>query len=390
MSLFQISAPITITCHKRVAPYLAKEVTALGFTLIDTFVTGVHIQGTLQDCITLNLNLRCASQVLFTIDHFVATNADDIYDNVIDVAWEDLIPEDTYISVSSNVLNDTINNNLYANLRVKDAIVDRLRSIRGKRPETGSALNGAVVHLFWKGEEATLFLDTSGESLGRHGYRKFPGRAPMLESLAAATIIASGWDTTTPFINPMCGSGTLAIEAALMAKKATPALFRDDYAFMYLQDYDPTYYHTAYSLLKSRVKEQGHPPIIASDYSNMAIANAQKNAQAAGVADMITFEVCDFAETTVPENGKGAVFFNPEYGERLGENDALEIIYSRIGDFLKQRCKEYKGYVFTGNLELAKKVGLKANRRIEFYNSKIDCRLLEYDLYSGSKTHVPQ
>lgn len=385
MSIFNISNPITITCHKRIAPYLAEEVKALGFELKRTFVTGVEIEGTLRDCIKLNLNLRCASQVLFMVDHFEANDADDIYNNVIDIAWEDLIPADTYISVSSNVMNDTINNNMYANLRVKDAIVDRLRHVRGVRPDTGAELSGAVVHLFWKNDEAIIFLDTSGESLGRHGYRKFPGRAPMLEALAAATILSSKWDQESPFINPMCGSGTLAIEAALIAKNARPGLFRDNYAFMHLQDYDPTFYKIEMDRLHMQIKKDNLPMIIASDYSDQAIDNAKKNAHTADVADMITFQMCDFAATQVPEGGAGVVFINPEYGERLGENKELEFTYARIGDFMKQQCKGYKGYIFTGNLELAKKIGLKASRRIEFYNSKIDCRLFEYDLYDGTK-----
>lgn len=384
MSIFQIKSNIIVTCHKRVAPYLAQEIKALGFTNIDEFVTGVQLEGTLQDCIKLNLNLRCASQVLFMIDEFEANNADDIYENVIAITWENLIPKNTYISVTSNVHNDTINNSMFANLRVKDAIVDRLREEWGERPQTGSELIGAVVHLHWKNDEATLFLDTSGESLGRHGYRKIPGKAPMLEALAAATILASKWDKKTPFVNPMCGSGTLAIEAALMAKNIPPGMFRNNFAFMHLEDYKPHFYYKELDEIKAQIVENSPVTIIASDLSDWAIDNAKKNAAAAGVLDDIIFEVGDFAATTIPD-GNGVVFFNPEYGERLGETAALELTYARMGDFMKQYCQGYYGYIFTGNMELAKKVGLKAKRRIEFYNSKIDCRLLEYELYKGKK-----
>lgn len=385
MSLFSITAPITITCHKRLSVYLEQEVLALGFTIEDRFITGVRLRGTLNDCIRLNLNLRCASQVLFRIDQFEAGHPDDIYHNVLETGWEDLLPENGYFSVTSNVLHDTINNNLYANLRVKDAIVDRLNSIRGVRPETGSELKGAVVHLYWKGDEAEIFLDTSGESLGRHGYRKIPGRAPMLEALAAATVMATAWDRTGPFINPMCGSGTLAIEAALIATDARPGLFRTNYAFMHLAGYEEAIYLSERGALEARIKEVPGLRIIATDYSEVAIGNARKNARAAGVDDLIEFAVCDFADTEVPE-GNGVMMINPEYGERLGEQTALEHTYARIGDFMKQRCSGYHGYIFTGNMELAKKIGLKARRRIEFYNATIDCRLLEYELYSGSRT----
>jgi putative N6-adenine-specific DNA methylase len=384
MQLFEISAPITVTCHKRLSPYLEQEIRELGFTVEERFITGVRLHGTLNDCIRLNLNLRCASQVLFSLDHFEAHHPDDIYENLVEIGWEDLLPENGYFSVTSNVLHDTINNNMYANLRVKDAIVDRLRQLRGQRPETGAELKGAVAHLFWKGDEAEIFLDTSGESLGRHGYRKIPGKAPMLEALAAATVLATTWDSQSPFINPMCGAGTLAIEAALIATNARPGLFRMNYGFMHLQGYNEAVYLEERGRLETQIVEVPGLKIIATDHSDFAINNARKNARAAGVEELIEFAVCDFADTMVPE-GNGVMMVNPEYGERLGDLTALEATYARIGDFMKTRCEGYNGYVFTGNMELAKKIGLKAKRRIEFYNATIDCRLLEYELYKGSK-----
>jgi putative N6-adenine-specific DNA methylase len=386
MSLYTTPGSITITCNKRLAPYLEQEVRELEFDIEKTFVTGVTCKGTINDCIRLNLNLRCASQVLYRLKAFKAANADVIYDHVIDYAWETILPDDGYFSVTSNVSNPTIDNNLFANLRVKDGIVDRLREKTGKRPSTGSELAGAVIHLFWKDNDAELFLDTSGDSLARHGYRKIPGRAPMLEALAAATIYATRWDRNSPFVNPMCGSGTIAIEAAMIATNRRPGLFRTNYAFMHLQGYDENVYLKEDGLLEEQIIDPGALQIIATDYSEIAVDNARKNAIAAGVANMIDFSVCDFAETHIPQNTPGVFYVNPEYGARLGDISLLENTYSRIGDFMKQRCGGYLGYVFTGNLELAKKIGLKTNRRIEFYTSTIDCRLLEYELYKGSRT----
>lgn len=388
MSLYTTKAPITITCHKRIAPYLEQEVKDLGFTIEDAFVTGVRIKGTINDCIKLNLNLRCASQVLYSLKKIEAENADDIYNALHHYQWENIIPDPGYFSVTSNVMNDTINNSMFANLRVKDAIVDRLRSKRGTRPSTGSELTGAVIHLFWKNEEAEIFVDTSGDSLARHGYRKIPGRAPMLEALASATIYATRWDRVSPFVNPMCGSGTVAIEAALIATNTRPGLFRLNYAFMHLEGYNEEVYLKEMELLDQQIIDVPGLQIIATDYSDMAIANARKNAVAAGVADLITFAVCDFEATEVPKSTSGIMFMNPEYGERLGEQAELEATYSRIGDFMKKKCGGYFGYIFTGNLELAKKIGLKAKRRIEFYTSTIDCRMMEFELYDGSRRMV--
>ena len=242
MFLYTTVAPVTITCNKRLSPYLSQEVKELGFEAEETFVTGVRIKGTINDCIRLNLNLRCASQVLYSLKQFDAINADDIYNNLHTYPWENVLPENGYFSVTSNVLNPTINNNMFANLRVKDAIVDRMREKTGKRPSTGAELTGAVIHLFWKNESAEVFIDTSGDSLARHGYRKIPGRAPMLEALAAATILATKWDRKSPFVNPMCGSGTVAIEAALIATNTRPGLSRLNYAFMHLLGYNENIY----------------------------------------------------------------------------------------------------------------------------------------------------
>lgn len=385
MNLFTTPSTIIITCHKRIAPYLEKEVMELGFEVEETFVTGVKLKGTINDCIKLNLNLRCASQVLYSLRTFRAENADDVYSAVKHYPWENILPNPGYFSVTSNVNNPTINNSMFANLRVKDAVVDRIRDKRGERPSTGAELTGTVIHLFWKNEEAEIFIDTSGDSLARHGYRKIPGLAPMLEGLAAATILASKWNRQSPFINPMCGSGTLAIEAALIATNRRPGLFRTNYAFMHVQGYDDKVYLKEDALLEEQIKDVPGLRIIATDYNPKAIENAKKNAIAAGVNKLIEFAVCDFALTNVPENAAGVMMVNPEYGERLGELKELEGTYARIGDFMKQKCRGYFGYVFTGNMDLAKKIGLKANRRMEFYNSTIDCRLLEYELYAGTR-----
>jgi putative N6-adenine-specific DNA methylase len=290
--------------------------------------------------------------------------------------------------VTSNVDHPSINNNLYVNVKVKDAIVDRMTRETGRRPDSGSELKGAVIYVFWKQERVEVFVDTSGETLAKHGYRKIPGRAPMLEALAAATILATKWDRRAPFVNPMCGSGTVAIEAALLATNRKPGLLRDNYSFMHFKGYDDRVYKKELEEIKAQVHHVDGLEIVASDISANAVKIARSNAQEAGVEDMITFQQCDFEETNVIEGRGGVVYFNPEYGERLGDQSELESTYARIGDFLKKKCKGYSGYIFTGNLELAKKIGLKASRRIEFYNAKLDCRLLEFELYSGSRRQV--
>lgn len=385
MQVFHNKSKVIITCNKRLSPYLQEEVKALGYTIERSFQTGVELNITLTECIKLNLNLRCASQILYSLKEFKANTPDEVYETLHQMAWEDLIDFSGYFSVTSNVDNPNITTPLFANLKVKDAIVDRIKEKKGIRPNSGSDQNKTVIHLYWKDDRAEIFLDTSGETLAKHGYRKIPGKAPMLEALAAGVVYASQWDKKSPFINPMCGSGTLAIEAALIATNRSPGLFRMNYAFMHILGYDEEAFFAERRILKEQVIKNTDIKIVASDLSEDAIEVTRKNAKTAGVDTLITFENCDFAETQVPEGGKGVVIFNPEYGERLGTHSKLELTYKRMGDFMKQSCKGYFGYIFTGNPELAKKIGLKADKRIEFYNGKLDCRLLEYELYDGSR-----
>ncbi|HRJ29858.1 MAG TPA: class I SAM-dependent RNA methyltransferase [Cyclobacteriaceae bacterium] len=384
MLSFTRSSRIIVTCNKRLAPYLRQEIEELSFFPERTFQTGVELQGTINDCIKLNLNLRCASQVLFSLKEFKASDADKLYANLVNYPWDNILDKDGYFTVTSNVNNPTINNELFVNVKVKDAIVDRMRKQTGKRPDSGPDLDKTVIHLYWKDNDAEIFLDTSGQTLSKHGYRKIPGRAPMLEALACASVMATTWDKTSPFINPMCGSGTVAIEAALLATNRRPGLFRKNYSFMHVLGYDNAAYQNEHKKLLHKIKEVPGLLIHATDNREDAINISRINAQVAGVEELINFSVCDFEKTPIPE-GSGVVFLNPEYGERMGELAELELTYKRIGDFMKKQCQGYRGYIFTGNLDLAKKIGLKAKRRIEFYSAKLDCRLLEYELYAGSK-----
>jgi putative N6-adenine-specific DNA methylase len=384
MQVFHTENKIIITCNKRLSTYLQQEVEDLGFKPVRVFQTGVELLGTITDCIALNLNLRCASQVLYLIKSFNADDPKQLYDELVQIEWENLIDFSGYFSVTSTVNNEHILTPLFANVKVKDAIVDRIKSIKGIRPNSGAESNKTVVHLYWQDNEADIFLDTSGETLAKHSYRKIPGKAPMLEALATSTIMATHWDRKSTFINPMCGSGTLAIEAALLATDKCPGLFRMNYGFMHIMGYDETVFFTERRKLKDKAKKETGFKIIATDISEDAVDIAQKNAKTAGVEHLIDFSVCDFADTPVPEE-PGIVMFNPEYGERLGVHTKLEATYKRIGDYMKKDCLGYRGYVFTGNPDLAKVIGLRAARKIEFYNGKLDCRLLEYELYEGSK-----
>ncbi len=375
---------ILITCAKGIPPFLKQELLSLNCSILSEAIAGIETEGTLDDAQKLNLSLRTAHRVLFVLKEFEAKDADALYRELSHIPWEELIPADGYVCVTSSVETPSIRDTRFASLRCKDAIVDRIKDKRGTRPDSGPERGRSVVHLYWKDSRCTVYLDTSGESLSRRGYRKIPLAAPMQETLAAAVVLATGWQGERSFINPMCGSGTLAIEAALIGLGRAPGLLRGNFGFMHVPGYNEALWQKLREDARKRSKKELAGRIIATDIDPAAVEAAKKNAATAGVEHLIQFAVCDFAETPVPEGG-GIVVMNPEYGERMGDAAQLEAVYKGIGDFLKQKCGGYTGYVFTGSPVLAKKVSLKPKRSIPFWNSGIECRLLEYDLYSGSR-----
>jgi putative N6-adenine-specific DNA methylase len=206
----------------------------------------------------------------------------------------------------------------------------------------------------------------------------------MQETLAAAVVLATDWKGDQNLINPMCGSGTLAIEAALIGLNRPPGLLRTNYGFMHWRGFDESSWKKLRHEAKSGSKKSLNGKIIATDIRQEAVEAAKNNAATAGVDRLMEFKVCDYSQTPIPEGG-GVIVLNPEYGERSGDVEELKKTYQGIGDFFKKRCAGYRGYIFTGNFELAKHVGLRTKRRLPFFNSNIECRLLEYDLYEGTR-----
>ena len=371
---------IAVTVPEGLCPYLKAEVEALGLPVKSVTPTSLSTEGTSLDAMTLNLHIRTGHHVLFQIAAFRCRDADELYKELSKILWETIIPSDEYLSVVSNVRNATINDTRYPNLRCKDAIVDRIQARKGRRPDSGPDQTGAVVSLYWRDDRCTVYLDTSGESLSRRGYRRIPLGAPMQETLAAGVLTAMDIRPGAHFVNPMCGSGTLAIEAALMASGRVPGLIRQNFGFMHLLGFDLRAWEEMKKSAKAKVQKTLPSQIVATDESEQAVEAARKNAMTAGVEQLIRFEVCDYADTPVPP-APGAVVINPGYGMRMGDEPELVGTYRGIGAFLKQKCKGHRGAVFTANSALAGQVGLRAGRKIPFVNGKIECRLYVYDLY---------
>ena len=411
--------PIIISCAKQLSRWTEKEVKEMGYKPIEVTENTVVVRGAMRDVMRLNLFLRTAHRVLVPLLRTTCRNIRDLYEAVSSIDWENLLEADGYFSVSSIVHNLTIRDTRIPSLYTKDAIVDRMREKCQRRPDSGGENKGAAIFVYWEKNEAIIYLDTSGEPLSKRGYRRIPGSAPMQETLAAACIMAMGWDRKSPFLSPMCGSGTPAIEAVLMAMNRAPGALKGHFAFQSVKGYtriipgesapnvaprqragaSPEQIWKEMVLeAKENETTENLPRIIATDISPEAVENAHTNAIAAGVAPYIEFKACDFAETPVPEVGLvksedfrhetedtrkhksfGCVFFNPEYGIRLGDPKELAPIYERIGTFMNEKCRGWTGALITGNPDLARLVNLYYRTRIPFFNGPIDCRLFLYE-----------
>ena len=390
--------PIIISCAKELSRWTEKEAKSLGYGIVETTENTVVVRGDMRDVMRLNLNLRTAHRVLVPLLRAECRNIRDLYNLAKSIDWENILEPSGYFSVSSVVHNITIRDTRLPSLYTKDAIADRMREKTMRRPDSGGGNFGAAVFVYWERDEILFYIDTSGEPLSKRGYRLIPGSAPMQETLAAACIMAMEWDGKKPFVFPMCGSGTPAIEAALMAINRKSGLLKGHFAFQSVKGYDriitgekaprtaprqrmgasPAQIWKDMVLeAKEEEKSEGLPEIIATDISPEAIENAHSNAIAAGVAQYIKFKACDFAESPLPD-GEGFIFFNPEYGIRLGTMEELSPLYGRIGDFLAEKCRGWTGGLITGNPDLAKLVDLYWRNRVPFFNGPIDCRLFIY------------
>ena len=383
---WQRKTDIVLSCARHLAPYAADEARALGLAVTQADEDSVTVGGTALDAIRLNLWLRTAHRVLIPVGSFEAKNLEHLYRHASTIRWEDWIGPDGYFTTHGTIRNDTIRDTRVAAMRLKDAIVDRIRSVHGRRPDSGPEDKGASVFLYWHERDLRIFIDTTGNALSRRGYRLLPGKAPMQEALAAAVIMATGWAPSTPFVAPMVGSGTPAIEAAMIAKRRAPGLTRGHFAFMSLVGYDATMKDgaTPEAFWKDQCEKAVQdelpfgemPRIVATDISREAIRIARANAKAAKMEQYITFGVCDFAETELP-SAPGTIFMNPEYGERMGDKSALAPLYKRIGNWYAGH-PEWNGCLFTSSPRLARETGLEPKFLRPFFNGALDCRLLSF------------
>lgn len=380
MNFTEAVSHIVITCSSGVSPYLAKEVQDLGLPVTGRNETAVMTEGSMEEAMRLNLHLRTAHRVFWQVAGFRADDADELYAKSCSVPWEDYIDPDGYFTIDVSVDNPTIRNDFFARVRLKDAVADRLRDLFGRRPDSGSEDDaGACLFLHWVGRKADIYLNTSGPALSKRGYRVSQVPAPMRETLAAAVVMASGWDGESHFLNPMCGGGTLAIEAAWMATHRAPGLSREHFAFMDVVGYDAALWRP---MLQEAVKAIRPLPegvqIVASDIDALALRAAQENAMAANVFEALSFDQCDVSLSPVPQEGNGVIVMNPPYGTRLGDAVKLRSTYAAIGAFLAANAERFRGFVFTASPDLSDCIGLDPVQSLPFFNARLDSRLMEF------------
>jgi putative N6-adenine-specific DNA methylase len=368
------------TCARGIEAVLADELRALEAENIEPGRGGVHFQGDLALLYRANLWLRTAIRVLWPILEVDVTTPEELYEAVYRLDWSRYMTADHTLAVDCNVRDSHITHSRYAALKTKDAICDQFREREGRRPSVDreEPMIGLNLHIYR--DHAVLSLDSSGESLHKRGYRPIQTKAPLNEALAAALILLSGWKPDTAFADPLCGSGTLPIEASWLALRRPPGLTRRRFGFQGWLDFDIELWTGLRDEARRGVGKRLAAPIVGSDGRGDAVAMARSNARAAGVAHVLPFTVQDLREFRPPEGPPGTILCNPPYGERIGEEKELHGLYKILGEVFQERCAGWTAWVFTGNERLARSIGLPPVEFVALFNGKIPCRLLQFRL----------
>jgi putative N6-adenine-specific DNA methylase len=368
------------TCARGLEPVLAAELQELGAVAVEPGRGGVHFGGDKAVLYKANLWLRTAVRVLKPILEAPVRSPEELYDAVQTVDWSRYLTTEQTLAVDCNVRDSAITHSHYASLKTKDAICDQFVARTGRRPSVDTDEPMVPLNLHIAKNAAVLSLDSSGTTLHKRGYRPVQTKAPLNEALAAGLVLLTGWDRRTPFADPLCGSGTLPIEACWIAIRRPPGLTRRRFGFHGWPDFDVRLWTALRDEARQAVGKALSAPIVGSDVRRDALTLADQNARAAGVGNLVQFTRQDLRDFRPPAPPPGVILCNPPYGLRIGEVKELAVLYRLMGEVFKERCGGYSVYVFTGNPELERHIGLQPAARTALYNGKIPCRLLRYDL----------
>lgn len=356
------------------------ELRALGAQDLQSVYAGVSFRGDRALLYRVNLAARYLFRVLVPLTTVRATDADRLYDGVYQFDWSPYLDPDRTLAIHCTGSNRRLNHSHFTALQVKNAIVDQQRDRQGRRSSVDPHRPDLAIHAHIEGDRCTLSLDSSGDSLHRRGYRAAMGAAPLKETLAAALIAMTEWEPGLALCDPLCGSGTLVLEAALKDRQIAPGLFREEFALERWRDFDGDLWQKVRQDLIAQEKRELSAWMGGSDADPEIVHQAQINAEACHLGDQIAFTCQSLHQVTAPSD-RGIIICNPPYGKRIGAGEELGELYKQLGDLFKQQFKGWVGYILTGDKELAKRVGLKASRRIPINNGGIPCTLLRYELY---------
>lgn len=358
----------------------AKELESLGATEVKPDFAGVHFYGNKELFYRVNLWSRIIFRILVPIEEIKSCNETQLYKNVYEIDWSKYLQTHQTFLVNCTGSNQNLNHTHFTALKIKNAIVDQQKERFNTRSNIDVKSPDIIINAHINNNYCILSLDSSGRSLHRRGYRSAMGLAPLKETLAAALLDIANWDGNIPFLDPMCGSGVLPIEAALKGLNIAPGLYRNKFSFQNWLDFDSTIYSKIVEEAKNKQLSRLKTPIFGSDQDLDVIEQASTNITACGLDKNIKLNQVQLEQIEAPTD-KGIIICNPPYGKRIGSYQQLATLYKLLGDILKQRFKGWNAYILTANKELSKQIGLRTSRRIPIYNGSLPCTLLKYELY---------
>lgn len=379
-----MDATVVTEYFATVAPGLeriaASELTALGALDVQPESAGVRFHGDRALLYRANLCGRTLFRVLQPLREFPCTSADQLYQQIHRIEWETYFSPQHTLAVRCTGSNARLNHTHYSALQVKNAIVDRQMDVYGERSSVDLKQPDIAIDLHIHRDRGTVSLDSSGSSLHRRGYRPAVGAAPLKETLAAALIAMTEWEPGLAFCDPLCGSGTLVLEAGLRALDIAPGLFRGQFGFQCWPDFDAELWQQTTQAARDRQRSELSAPIVGSDRDPEVIDRARDNTQSCGLGDRVQFLCQELTAVEAPAD-RGVLICNPPYGKRLGNPRELGQLYKTLGDTFKQKFKGWTAYILTGSKELGKCVGLRCSRRIPIANGALPCTFMRYELY---------
>ncbi len=372
------------TCPRGLEALLAEDLAAAGGSDVKVVPGGAGCLGTLETGFRINLESRIATRVLWRMTQGSYRNEADIYRLAYDIDWARLFSVDRSIRVYVTAIRSPLKSIEFITLKVKDAVCDRFRADTGRRPSVNTKNPEVRIHLFITDQQATLYLDTSGEPLYLRGHKLAKVGAPLKENLAAGILRLSGWQPGTPLLDPMCGSGTFLLEAAQMALDDAPGLSREpgDFGFEHLKSFDAGLWRTLQREAAERRREATVLPLFGSDIDGDAVARTRQNLAGAGLDGLVTLERADLLTRSAPV-AAGVLVANPPYGERLGSEEELAAFYPALGNALKQRFAGWNCWFLSADTRLPKLIRLQTSRKIPLYNGPLECRLYNIEIVAG-------